>query len=104
MMFYTLLSFLNDEVPEMKLSKQDKWLVIRWVDLQFSKNPTFPSACSKSGPKPETITTKHPEAWRSWRGLPTKWRFVEDWLENNLSKKETEEMHAYVEMMLEELD
>lgn len=88
----------------MKLSKQDKWLVIRWVDLQFSKNPTFPSDCSKGGSAPETITPKHLVAWRSWRGIPTKWRFVEKWLEKNLSKEETEEMHAYVEKMLEELD
>ena len=88
----------------MKLSKQDKWLVLRWVDMQFSKNPTFPSGCGKNGSKPETITTKHLEAWRSWRSLPTKWRFIEKWLEKNLSKKEMEEMRLYVKKMVEELD
>jgi hypothetical protein len=80
----------------MKISKQNKWLVIRWVDLQFTNKTFFPEGCGESVSGHETITAKHFSAWRSWRAVPTKWRFIEEWLELNLSDSEKQELHEYI--------
>lgn len=77
----------------MKLTKDDKWLSVRWIDLQFAKNDEFPSFIEE---KKSNKTSDRFRAWRTWRSLPVRWRDHKQWIETNLSNVELDALEKYV--------
>lgn len=78
----------------MKLTKDDKWLAVRWIDLQFAKREDFPAF---EEDKKLQKTSARFKAWRAWRSLPVRWRDHKQWIEGNLSAAELSALESYVE-------
>ena len=88
----------------MKLTKDHKKIVCRWIDKQFEKNSSFPEKFLEERKEAKSISPKHFKVLKRWRGLPDKWKHISAWLEDNLTANELKDLTAYVEAKLARKD
>ncbi len=80
----------------MKFSKQEKGFVVRWIDRQFSKNPTFPASCINGDKSKPEVSKGHLKAYKAWTNTGTKKSEIAQWIDEWLNKSEIKDLEAYI--------
>ncbi|WP_372834434.1 hypothetical protein [Pontibacterium sp.] len=79
----------------MKFKKQDKEIVVGWIERQFKKNPTFPVSCI-DGDNKNSVSKEHLKSYKAWTKTTHKRSEIQEWIEKWLDASEVKTLEAEI--------